>query len=118
MLHWAFFAATGIEPHAVQIMYAHMDGRADSAEGRAEIAGALGRLERPLKVLEGRIVAAGHPVGGRFTVADILLAETLRYATNEPGALDAYPALKTWLADCQARPAFQAMWAARMAEPA
>jgi glutathione S-transferase len=36
----------------------------------------------------------------------------------EPGLLAGYPALDAWLKACQARPAFQDMWAKRAAEPA
>jgi glutathione S-transferase len=57
-------------------------------------------------------------VGGRFTVADINTAECLRYAQGHPTLLAEFPAVKAWLERCQARPAFQTMWAARMAEPA
>jgi glutathione S-transferase len=118
MLSAAFYAATALEPDCVAIMYAHMEGRAAGDEGRALIAAALGRLARPFAVLEGRLAGGGWLVGGRFTVADILTAEVVRYATTEPGALDPWPAVKDWLARCHARPGFQAMWAQRMAEPA
>ncbi len=118
MVAAALHAATAVEPQAIRILYAHMEGRADSDGGRAEIAAAAEALQRPLAVLEGRIAAEGHPVGGRFTVADVNLAEVLRYAQGAPGLLDGYPALAAWLAACQARPAFREMWAMREAEPA
>jgi glutathione S-transferase len=57
-------------------------------------------------------------VGGRFTVADINMAEILRYAQGEPGLVEGYPAIAGWLAACHARPAFKAMWERRLAEPA
>ena len=118
MMQWALYGATAIEPPALAILYAHGEGRADTDAGRREIADNAARLGRPLAVLEGHLEAAGHMVGGRFTVADINMAEILRYAQSEPGALAAYPAVSRWLAACQARPAFQAMWTLRLAEPA
>jgi glutathione S-transferase len=114
----ALYAATAIETHAIQILYAHMEGRANTDAGRSEIAAAAEALQRPLAVVEARIAADGHPVGGRFTVADVNLAEVLRYAQGAPGLLDGFPAVDAWLKHCQARPAFREMWAMREAEPA
>ena len=56
---------------------------------------------------------------GQFvTVADINTAEVIRYATPAAELFDAASRVKAWLAACQARPAFKAMWAKRDAEPA
>ena len=60
----------------------------------------------------------GHVMGGRFTVADINVAEVIRYAKPATQLFDANPNVKAWLDACQARPAFQAMWQARDAEAA
>ena len=54
-------------------------------------------------------------MGGRFTVADINTAECLRYAQGHPTLLGEFPAVKSWLERCQARPAFQDMWTRRTA---
>jgi glutathione S-transferase len=51
-------------------------------------------------------------------VADLNLAECLRYAQGHPTLLGEFPAVKAWLDRCQSREAFKKMWAARMAEPA
>ncbi len=118
MEQWALYGMTAIETHALAIMYAHAEGRAKSPEGQAEIASETARLRRPLKVLDSHLRDSGHMVGGRFTVADINMAEIIRYAQSEPGLIDAFPAIAAWLAECHARPAFKAMWDRRMAEPA
>ena len=60
----------------------------------------------------------GFVVGDRFTVADINVAEIVRYAQRAPQLFDAAPRVKAWLTACQARPAFQKMWAEREKEPA
>ena len=57
-------------------------------------------------------------VGHRFTVADVNLAEVFRYAQPAPELFAAHPPVKAWIEACQARPAFKAMMAERMAEPA
>lgn len=116
MEQWALFAVSGVEAHTLAILYTFADGLAETEAGKLTIAGHVEALGRPLKVLEGHIAAHGHLVGGRFTVADLNMAEVLRYGQAHPTLLPAYPALNAWLAACQARPAFKEMWAARAAE--
>ena len=115
---WALYGATSIEPSALAILYAHAEGRAGTPEGKAGVEAAAETLRRPLKVLEAHFQAEGFLVGGRFTVADINMAEILRYAQAHPSLVAEFPAVETWLTSCQSRPAFQAMWAKRNAEPA
>jgi len=114
MQQWALYGMTSVETHTLPILYAFAEGRGDSAEVAAHAAA----LARPLRLLDAHLAAQGHMVGGRFSVADINMAEILRYAQPHPTLLAGYPALAAWLAACQARPAFQVMWAARDAEPA
>jgi len=116
MLQWAFLAATGVEPGAIEVLYTYMQGQAETEAGKARIAAGLQRLARPFARIEAHLSAHDWLVGDRFTVADILMAETVRYVTLAPGALDAWPALKGWLDRCHARPAFQRMWAMRDAD--
>jgi glutathione S-transferase len=115
---WALFAATALEEPGLAIMFTRAEAGEGTPEGAARIAEALARLARPLDRLEQALAGRDWLVGGRFTVADILVAECLRYATAEPGLLDARPATAAWLHRCQSRPGFQRMWARRMAEPA
>jgi glutathione S-transferase len=69
-------------------------------------------------VLDSHLREHGHMVGGRFTVADINMAEIIRYAQSAPGLVDQFPAIAGWMSTCHERPAFKAMWAKRLAEPA
>ena len=69
-------------------------------------------------MLDKDLGASGYIVGGRFTVADINVAEVIRYAQAAPELFETAPRVKAWLAACQARPAFKEMWAKRDAEPA
>lgn len=116
ILQWAMMAGSVFEPPAVDILYAFLQGRAATDEGQATIAKALATLQRPLHRLEDHLAAQDWLVAGRFTVADVLVEETLRYAANAPGVFDAFPHVKAWFDRCQARPAFQRMWAMRNAE--
>jgi glutathione S-transferase len=118
MQQWALYGATAVEPYGIVVLYAYMENRADLPEGKAEIAAAADKLQRPLAVIEAHLAAHGQMVGGRFTVADINMAEIIRYVAGHPTILSGFPAISAWYAACQARPAFQAMWAKRLAEPA
>lgn len=118
MEQWALFGASAIEVPALEITYAVADGGLNTPEGSAMIALAAEKLRRPFARLDAHLGATGHMVGARFTVADINLAECVRYAQSHPTLLGEFPAVKGWLEGCQSRPAFQRMWQARLAEPA
>jgi glutathione S-transferase len=115
---WTLLAATAIEGPALEIMTITTAGGADTPEGQAAIGIAAERLRRPLARLQAHLEGTPQVLGGRFTVADINLAECLRYAQAHPALIAEFPAVQDWLLRCQARPAFQKMWAARLAEPA
>lgn len=115
---WTLFAATGVETPALEILYTQGDGGDKTTEGQAAIAINAEKLRRPLARLNQHLEAHPYLLGDRFTVADINVAECLRYAQGHPSLLSEFPAAKAWLESCQARPAFQSMWAARLAEPA
>jgi len=75
-------------------------------------------LKGPFAMLDTALANTGWLVGGRFTVADINVAEIVRYAMPATGLFDEAPKVKAWLAACHARPAFKKMWEARNREPA
>jgi glutathione S-transferase len=118
MEQWALYGMTAIEPSTLAIMYVHAEGRAGTPAGQTEIAARLDTLRRPMAALQTHLAAARHMVGQRFTVADINMAEILRYLQAEAAFLAEYPAVDQWLKTCQSRPAFKAMMARRNAEPA
>ncbi len=117
MTQWALFGATSLEGPALGIMVVRNEGREDTDGGRQEIADCTERLHRPLRALDEHLGTRQWMVGSRFTVADINMAEILRYAQAEPGLLAVHPAVDGWLRMCQARPGFRRMWARRDAEP-
>ncbi len=116
MLQWSLFAATSIETDALKISMANASGKLASAEGQAEAAEVAKVLARPFGVLEKHFAQHDYAVGGRFTVADINLAEVVRYAQAYQPLFDAHPKTAEWLARVQARPGFKAMWEKRLAE--
>lgn len=114
---WSLWAATGVEPHAINILY-HRLGNPTGVKDPKVADAAVEALKGPFAVLDKALAKTGWLVGGRFTVADLNVAEIVRYAQAAPELFDSAPRVKTWLAACQARPAFKKMWAARDAEPA
>jgi glutathione S-transferase len=116
MMMWTLWAATEVEPHSIQVLY-HRVGKSPEERDEAVALAAINALRAPFAVLDAHLAASdGFVVGARFTVADINLAEVLRYAQPAPGLFDAAPHVKAWLAACQARPAFRRMWQAREKE--
>lgn len=110
---WMLLAATAIETPALEILQAPQ-----GAMGEGITAVAAEKLRRPLARLNAHLRGGDWLLGDRFTVADITVAECVRYAQGHPGLLAEFPEVNRWLTTAQARPAFQRMWAGRMAEPA
>jgi glutathione S-transferase len=113
MDQWALFAATSIETPALEILQAP-----PGELGEAILKVAAEKLRRPLARLNTHLHGRDWLVGNRFTVADINTAECLRYAQGHAALIAEFPEAKRWLEAAQARPAFQQLWAARLAEPA
>lgn len=109
---WSFYAISGVEPLTLPVIYAD----ATTAEGQAEIAAAAEKLDRPFRVLDQALAGNGWLVGARFTVADINMAEVVRYAMPASGLIERHANLNAWLTRLHARPAFRKMWQARDAE--
>lgn len=118
MEQWALFAATGVETPALEISYAAADLQSNSPEAHATLAVSAEKLRRPFARLEAHLQGKDWLLGNRFTAADIVVEECVRYAQAHTALFDEFPVVKAWVARCQARPAFQAMWTARLAEPA
>jgi glutathione S-transferase len=114
---WALFGGISIDLPGIDIIYTYADGLQETPDGIAKINAAVARLVRPLERLETLLGAQDHLMGGRFTVADIMVAECLRYAQAHKPLHAAYPKTFAWLARCQSRRAFVAMMAKRNAEP-
>ncbi|MBX3503366.1 MAG: glutathione S-transferase family protein [Alphaproteobacteria bacterium] len=115
---WTLWAATEIEPRSIQVLYNRV-GNPEGPKDEAVAQAAIAALRGPFAVLDRHLAThGGYAVGQRFSVADINLAECVRYASVATELFDGAPKVKAWLAACQARPAFRAMWARRDAEPA
>lgn len=101
----------------MKIVLTYDDRLENSEGGQQTIAVACRSLRRPLAVLESHLAYRQWIVGDRFTVADLNLAEVLRYAQSEEALFQAHPNIKAWIERCQSRPAYKAMQATRAKEP-
>jgi glutathione S-transferase len=81
------------------------------------IAVACRSLKKPFAVLDAHLARNEWMVGGRFTVADLNIAEVLRYAQTEEALFDASPNVRAWIERCQSRPAYLEMQRKRSLEP-
>jgi glutathione S-transferase len=105
MSMWALWAMTEVEPHSLSIA---QNGPSPAA---------LETLRGPFAVLD-EALGDGFLVGSRFTVADINVAEVVRYADSATDLFKAAPRVKAWFEACRGRPAYRKMWEARDKEPA
>jgi glutathione S-transferase len=117
MTAWSIWAMTEAEPHTIEVLYNSV-GKPPAERDAAKLATAVAALKGPFAVLDAALAKDGFVVGGRFTVADVNLAEVMRYAQPAPELFEAAPNVKRWLAACQARTAFKRMIEERNAEPA
>lgn len=117
MTMWSIWAVTEAEPLTIEVLY-NTVGKPPEQRDAALLRRSVEALRAPFAVLDRALAKTGYLVGGRFTVADINLAEVFRYAQPAPELFEAVPHVKAWLAACQSRPAFKAMISAREKEPA
>jgi glutathione S-transferase len=115
MTMWTLWAATECESHALRIM--QNAGAVKTRDATLYDAGVLA-LTPKFAVLDKALrEGGGFLVGGRFTVADLNVAEIIRYAQAAPELFAEAPHVQSWIRACQSRPAFVAMMAERNAEP-
>jgi glutathione S-transferase len=117
MTMWSIWAVTEAEPHTIEVLY-NTVGKPPGERDAALLRRSIEALRVPFAVLDRALAKTGYLVGDRFTVADINLAEVIRYAQPASELFEAAPHVKAWLAACQARPAFKAMMTIREREPA
>lgn len=115
---WGFFAASGLEGPGLDIYSTYANRETDTPAGQARIAAAMDRLAKPLARLDAHASRREWLMGQRFTVADILVAECLRYGAMHKPLLATVPDAKAWLDRCHATRSFRIMWERRLAEPA
>jgi glutathione S-transferase len=110
-VEWVFAALNSVEMAGLPWGMFHFMGFPDDTPQAEFVAGFLKlRLERMEAVLAGREWLAG----GRFTVADLLMADVLRPLDKFEGLAD-YPACRAYLARITGRAAFKKAYADQLA---
>lgn len=112
---WTLWAATEAEPHTIVVLTQNRLPRAMRDE--AGLAKAIEALRAPFAVLDAALKDSPWLLGERFTVADLNVAEVLRYAMAAPALFEGAANVKRWLEACHARPAYVEIMAMRDAEP-
>jgi len=103
---WSMWAMTNVQPILIDIMYhVALLPEAERDPKKAE----QGRewMKPYLKVLEGGLVEHEYLVGGKFGIADIIVASVINLARPLGVALDEYPRTAAWLARLKERPAYR-----------
>jgi glutathione S-transferase len=115
MTMWTLWAATECEVAALRVM---QNATAVKTRDAALYESGVTALQPKFAVLNKALgEGGGFLVGHRFTVADVNVAETIRYAQAAPELFANMPNVQGWIAACQARPAYVEMMAERNAEP-
>jgi glutathione S-transferase len=112
---WTLWAATECEASALRVLQnATVVKTRDAGVYEAGVAA----LKPKFAVLDQALrEGGGYLVGRRFTVADLNVAEIIRYAQAAPELFISMPNVQSWITACQSRPAFTTMMAERNAEP-
>lgn len=114
---WTLWAAADVEPHTIQVLY-NLVGKPPAERDAKLAASSIAALQPHFATLDKHLANTGFVVGNRFTVADINVAEVIRYAVPAKELFEAAPNVAKWIAACHSRPAYKAMMAKRDAEPA
>ena len=104
MTQWSFWVVTEVEKPLL-FTAANTMLFAEGSRNSDEAAMALGKLQRPFKVLEAHLKDRDYLLGDRFTVADLNVAIVMEFIPLTGINIDAYPRMKTWLSRCLERPA-------------
>ena len=101
---WSFWVVTEVEkPLLLASANRKLFAPGERDEAQAEMA--IGKLDRPFKVLDAHLAARPWLLGDRFTVADLNVATVMDLAPQCDIALEAWPRLHEWHQRCLARPA-------------
>ena len=100
-LQWMFFEQYSHEPHiAVARFWAHAGITATDAEREAKLRGGAAALD----AMERHLATRRFFVDERYTIADIALYAYTHVAPEGGFALEAYPAIRTWIERVAAQP--------------
>jgi glutathione S-transferase len=100
---WSFWVTTEVEK---PLLFASANRALFASRERDEEQAlmAIGKLDRPFKVLDAHLAERRWLLGERFTVADLNVATVMDLAPQCGIPLDAWPRLQAWHRRCLERP--------------
>ena len=101
---WSFWVVTEVEKPLL-LASANRALFAESLRDEEQAQMAIGKLARPLKVLDAHLAQRPHLLGERFTVADLNVATVMDLAPQCGISLQDWPRVDEWHRRCLARPA-------------
>ncbi len=108
VLQWLFFEQYSHEPYIATVRFwVHFMHKQD--EWKDKIAEAMKKGHAALGVMERQLQQTKFLAGDTYTIADIALYAYTHVAHEGGYDLAAYPAVRAWLARCEAQPKFQPM---------
>lgn len=109
VLQWTLWAATELEPRVLEVSrnrLPQIDREPDEALARE----AERELLPTLRVLDGTLAESGHPVEGRFTIADVNVGSVLAPALPSRVDFTPVPNVEKWINACVRRPAARSVF--------
>lgn len=107
-LSWMFFEQYSHEPYVAVARFI-CGWTAPDSPRRAELPRLRERSHEALRVMERHLASAQWFTGERYGIADIALFAYTHVAPEGGVALDAYPAIRAWIARVQSTPGFVPM---------
>ena len=111
VLSWMFFEQYSHEPYIATARFI-LRYLGNPPARQAELESGKTGGYRALDVMEQQLAETGHITGYDFTLADIALYAYTHVAHEGGFTLDAYPAIRAWLARVEQRPKYVPMQAA------
>jgi glutathione S-transferase len=113
VLQWTLWAATELEPRVLEVSRNRLP-QLDREPDETLALAAERELLPTLRVLDDALAGSGHPVEGRFTIADVNVGSVLAPAL--PSRVDLAPVanVEKWILACVRRPAAQSVFAKAM----
>jgi glutathione S-transferase len=105
---WSFWVMTECEKHVLAVLFNTVFLPEDKRDAKV-VEASIAALKAPMGVLDAALTkGGGHLMGGRFTVADLNVASVFSWLRPAKAALEAFPAISSWLRECLGRPAAKA----------
>ncbi|MFI5308471.1 MAG: glutathione S-transferase family protein [Polyangiales bacterium] len=111
-LAWTTWAYVTFGAELLRLNYAQSERFAPELRSAASAEHAKGELQKLLGLLDARLAKQAHMLGPDYSLCDLVVANTVKYATLCGVTTEGHPNLSKWLDRCIARPAIRSEWGA------